>query len=138
MYTTEPVANTLAPSPQEDQLAEDYASILGTLSRIDEAVREGAWQGVRDELDQLISAAEDMWSTLTDPDPSADDADADHRRFPVTADAATVRRLVTTYAEPYSLGRLLYPSNGATPPELRDRPAPEDPALHDPRPEAWT
>ncbi|GAA0485237.1 hypothetical protein ACFQ2B_30125 [Streptomyces stramineus] len=109
MYTTEPVAMTLQPSPQEDQLAEDYASLLGTVSRIDRAVRDGAWNAVRDELDQLVSAAEDMWSTLSDPD----DGDHDLYQAPVTvsANAATVVRLIASYAEPHTVGRVLYPAS---------------------------
>ncbi|MFC5722905.1 hypothetical protein ACFP1Z_22315 [Streptomyces gamaensis] len=133
MYTTEPVADRLQPSPQEDQLAEDYASLLGTVSRIDEAVREGAWHGVRDELDQLISAAEDMWSTLSDPDPdySGEDPESDPRRTPVNADPATVRQLVAAYAEPGTVTRALYPPSVITDPHLRAAVAgvagPEDP-----------
>ncbi|MGW1071895.1 hypothetical protein [Streptomyces sp. NPDC002537] len=109
MYTTEPVAVPLHPSPQEDQLAEDYASLLGTVSRIDQAVRDGAWEAVRDELDQLISAAEDMWATLSDTD---DEEEVDRYQAPVTvsADPATVRRLVALYAEPHLVGRLLHPA----------------------------
>ncbi|MBT2382173.1 hypothetical protein [Streptomyces sp. ISL-11] len=118
MYTTEPVAPTLQPSPQEDQLAEDYASVLGTVSRIDQAVRDGAWSAVRDELDQLISAAEDMWTTLSEPDEGADDSDHDLYQAPVTvtADPATVRRLIASYAEPHSVGRVLYPPSVITAP----------------------
>jgi hypothetical protein len=112
VYTTEPAAPTLQPSPQEDQLAEDYASILGTVSRIDQAVRDGAWTAVRDELDQLISAAEDMWATLSEPADGSEDGDHDLYQAPVTvtADAAQVRRLVAVYAEPHSVGRILYPA----------------------------
>ncbi|MEU5422656.1 hypothetical protein ACFY1P_13470 [Streptomyces sp. NPDC001407] len=110
MYTTEPVAVSLQPSPQEDQLAEDYASLLGTVSRIDQAVREGAWDGVRDELDQLISAAEDMWATLSETDDDAEDGDRYQAPVTISADPATVRRLIALYAEPHSVGRLLHPA----------------------------
>ncbi len=110
MYTTEPVAMSLHPSSQEDQLAEDYASLLGTVSRIDQAVRDGAWDGVRDELDQLISAAEDMWATLSETDDDAEDGDRYQAPVTISADSATVRRLVALYAEPHSVGRLLHPA----------------------------
>ncbi|MCD9194631.1 hypothetical protein [Streptomyces albireticuli] len=114
MYTTEPVALTLRPSPQEDQLAEDYASVLGTVSRIDRAVRDGAWNAVRDELDQLISAAEDMWSTLSEPDDGEENGDHELYQAPVTvtADPATVCRLIGVYAEPHSIGHVLHPTAG--------------------------
>ncbi|MEV6672316.1 hypothetical protein [Streptomyces sp. NPDC051162] len=101
---------SLHPSSQEDQLAEDYASLLGTVSRIDQAVRDGAWDGVRDELDQLISAAEDMWATLSEADDDAEDGDRYQAPVTISADPATVRRLIALYAEPHSVGRLLHPA----------------------------
>ncbi|MFI1800289.1 hypothetical protein ACH427_23460 [Streptomyces sp. NPDC020379] len=108
---------SLHPSSQEDQLAEDYASLLGTVSRIDQAVRDGAWDGVRDELDQLISAAEDMWATLSETDDDAEDGDRYQAPVTIAADPATVRRLIALYAEPHSVGRLLHPapSDGRAP-----------------------
>ncbi|RLU82999.1 hypothetical protein CTZ27_28850 [Streptomyces griseocarneus] len=130
MYTTEPVAVQLHPSPQEDQLAEDYASLLGTVSRIDQAVRDGSWDAVRDELDQLISAAEDMWATLSDSD---DEEEGDRYQAPVTvsADPATVRRLVALYSEPHTVGRLLHPAAPETLAEVPARAAAEGGAVVD-------
>ncbi|MEU2511981.1 hypothetical protein [Streptomyces syringium] len=122
MYTTELAAKTLEPTAVEDQLAEDYASVLDVVSRLEQALRDGAWRGVRDELDQLVSAAEDMWSTLSDPDldEGEDPSDVGRPFATPTADAATVRQLIAVYAQPHTVGRTLYPTSLIADPHLRD------------------
>ncbi|MFI1252247.1 hypothetical protein ACH4U6_00365 [Streptomyces netropsis] len=121
MYTTELAAKTLEPTAVEDQLAEDYASVLDVVSRLEQALRDGAWRGVRDELDQLVSAAEDMWSTLSDPDLDQGDDPSDVSRpfMTPTADAATVHQLIAVYAQPHAVGRMLYPTSLIADPHLR-------------------
>ncbi|GHF65382.1 hypothetical protein GCM10010218_53580 [Streptomyces mashuensis] len=118
MYATELAAKTLEPTSTEERLADDYAALLATLSRVDQALREGVWHDVRDELDELISVAEDMWSTLSGAD---HDEDSDRAR-PYTApaaDAAKVRQLVAVYARPHPAGRALYPAAVIEDPQLR-------------------
>ncbi len=138
MYTAELAVKTLEPTAQEDQLAEDYASILDTVAHIDRSLRDGEWHSVRDGLDQLISAAEDMWSSLSASDPGAEDPDEDFddgRPDPaLDTDTAKVRQLVAVYTEPHVIGRTLYPVSGIDDPQLRAAVERED-AGQDPVPE---
>ncbi|MEV4442686.1 hypothetical protein AB0K09_27465 [Streptomyces sp. NPDC049577] len=119
MYATELAAKTLEPTAMEDRLADDYADLLGALTRVDQALREGSWHGVRDELDELISVAEDLWSALSDPDHEEDDSDRGRAFVPPAADAAKVRQLIAVYAQPHTVGRALHPTAAIEDPQLR-------------------
>ncbi|MEU5048879.1 hypothetical protein [Streptomyces sp. NPDC021096] len=103
MYATELAAKALEPTAEEERLAEDYVTVLGSLSAMEQALREGAWHRLRDEVDQLMSAAEDMWAGLPAPEEdgesTADEPDSDK-----------IRQLVAVYAQPYAVGRALYPT----------------------------
>ncbi|MEX2980649.1 hypothetical protein [Streptomyces sp. C36] len=121
MYAAELAAKLVEPSAEEERLAEDYVTILGTVSAMDQAVREGDWRRAREEADQLMSAAEEMWSALSEPD--AYDGTDDS---PVEADPLKVRQLVAVYARPHEVGRALYPADLITDPELRTAVETED------------
>ncbi|MFI9203266.1 hypothetical protein [Streptomyces sp. NPDC053048] len=106
MYAAELAAKTVEPSADEERLAEDYVTILASVSAMDQAFRDGDWSRARDEADQLMSAAEEMWSALSAWE------DGEHPGAPVVvADAAKVRQLIAVYARPHAVGRALYPAS---------------------------
>ncbi|MEV4432978.1 hypothetical protein [Streptomyces sp. NPDC049555] len=105
MYATELAVKALEPTPEEERLAEDFVTILGSLSAMEQALRDGAWHRLREEADELMSAAEEMWSGLPEP------GTAGGARLPSQADSAKVRQLIAVYAGAYAAGRALYPSS---------------------------
>ncbi|MEU3354494.1 hypothetical protein [Streptomyces sp. NPDC037389] len=110
MYATDLAVKALEPTPEEERLAEDYVTILGSLSAMEQAVRDGAWHRLRDEADELMSAAEEMWAGL----PGADDDEAvpvQAVHVPSQADGAKIRQLIAVYAQHCALGRALYPTS---------------------------
>ncbi|MFD8995520.1 hypothetical protein [Streptomyces abikoensis] len=109
MYATELAVKALEPTPEEERLAEDYVTILGSLSAMEQAVREGAWHRLREEADELMSAAEEMWAGLPGADEEGVPVRAAH--VPSQADSSKIRQLIAVYAQPYALGRVLYPTS---------------------------
>lgn len=101
VYATELAAKALEPTAEEERLAEDYVTVLSSLSAMEQALLEGAWHRLRDEADQLMSAAEDMWAGLPE---GGDEPGAP------AMDGRKIRQLVAVYAQPYAAGRALYPT----------------------------
>lgn len=95
MSTITQVFPTVEADPVEEQLADDYVELLSAFSRVDTALREGAWEALRDELDQVVAAAEDMWNTLAG---SGEDGD-EEAAAPPAADAGRVGALVARHLQ---------------------------------------
>ncbi|GAA0432523.1 hypothetical protein [Streptomyces luteireticuli] len=91
MSTIAQVFPAVEADPVEEQLADDYVELLSAFSRVETALREGAWEALRDELDQVVAAAEDMWNTLAGSD---EDDGAEASAVPPAADAGRVGALV--------------------------------------------
>ncbi|PHQ51426.1 hypothetical protein BLA24_13930 [Streptomyces cinnamoneus] len=134
MYAAELAARVLDPTDQEERLAEDYTTVLEALSAMDHALREGAWHRMREEADRLMSAAEEVWSTLSATGSELDDVDGTDDVC-ASADSAKVRQLVAVYAGQHSVGSALHPASVIEDVHLRQ--AVEDEArLIDPQPVA--
>ncbi|KNB50702.1 hypothetical protein [Streptomyces caatingaensis] len=115
MSTIAQVIPAVEPDPVEEQLADDYVELLSAFSRVDAALRAGAWETLRDELDQVVAAAEDMWNTLAGGDGEEGDAEA---AAPPAADADRVGALVARH-----LGQFPVPARPpVVPPVTPDEP----------------
>ncbi len=125
MYATELAVKALEPTPEEERLAEDYVTILGSLSAMEQALRDGAWHRLREEADELMSAAEEMWAGL--PEPADDGSSAHGAHLPSQADSVKVRQLIAVYARPYAVGRALYPTGLIEDEQLRQAVEEESP-----------
>ncbi|MBH1938218.1 hypothetical protein I5Q34_28830 [Streptomyces sp. AV19] len=98
MSTIAQVFPAVEPDPVEEQLADDYVELLSAFSRVDTALREGSWETLRDELDQVVAAAEDMWNTLAG---SGEDDGDEEAAAPPAADAGRVGALVARHLQQF-------------------------------------